>query len=62
MIIDVTWSGISEIELLSKKTNVPYIRLDVSLNPFLILLDEYLDLRNSTDVVLIFDDVTCKWN
>ncbi|XP_045462047.1 ionotropic receptor 25a [Harmonia axyridis] len=58
LILDITWSGMSNIEALSKKLNVPYLRLDLSLNPFLVLLDEYLDFRNSTDVVLIFEDKT----
>ncbi|XP_044745802.1 ionotropic receptor 25a [Coccinella septempunctata] len=58
LIIDVTWSGISEVGVLAKKLYVPYLRLDLSISPFLVSLDEYLDYRNSTDVVLIFDDAS----
>ncbi|KAL3274820.1 hypothetical protein HHI36_019603 [Cryptolaemus montrouzieri] len=58
IIIDVTWTGMDAVEELSMKIQLPYIRLDLTISPFLTLLDEYLDFRNSTDVLIIFDDAS----
>lgn len=41
--------------------NVPYVRIDLSIGPFLKVLDKYLDERNCTDVALIFDDPVRKY-
>ncbi|KAJ8982868.1 hypothetical protein NQ317_006418 [Molorchus minor] len=56
MMLDLTWSSNDLITDLSLEIGIPYVKVDVSISPFLILLDKYLDLRNSTDVTLIFDD------
>ncbi|KAG5868015.1 hypothetical protein JTB14_037908 [Gonioctena quinquepunctata] len=58
MILDVTWSGRDAARALSLEKSVPYVRIDMSMSPFLKLLERYLDFRNSTDVVLIFDDAS----
>lgn len=59
-IIDITWSGNEEAQKIVNDMNVPYFKLDISMSPFLILLDAFLDFRNSTDVSLIFDDPGSK--
>nr|QBB73019.1 ionotropic receptor [Protaetia brevitarsis] len=56
ILIDITWTGSDDVNEICKDMNVPYIRIDVSISPFLKLLDKYLDERNCTDVALIFDD------
>ncbi|KAF5281024.1 hypothetical protein FQA39_LY05229 [Lamprigera yunnana] len=56
VIIDVTWTGNEQVKSVSDELYVPYLRVDLSISPVLDLLDKYLTLRNSSDVVVIFDD------
>ncbi|XP_057657197.1 uncharacterized protein LOC130894392 isoform X2 [Diorhabda carinulata] len=56
LVLDISWFEDEEIRSLLLEAGVPYIKLDVSLAPFLNLLDGYLDLRNATDVTFIFED------
>lgn len=59
-VIDVTWIGNEEAHNITTYLNVPYIRIDLSISSTLSLLDKYLNLRNFTDVVVIFEDSRCK--
>ena len=56
LIIDLTWSGNEEAEKVAVETGIPYVKIDVSISPSLLLLDKFLEYRNSTDVTLIFDN------
>nr|AVH87289.1 ionotropic receptor 1 [Holotrichia parallela] len=56
LVIDVTWISSKHISELAKEMNVPYLKVDISMSPFLDILDKYLDQRNCTDVALIFSD------
>lgn len=58
--MDITWLGNEEVQGIIKDVNIPYIRIDLSISPFLKLLDKYLDQRNCTDVALIFNNPTRK--
>ncbi|XP_066148112.1 ionotropic receptor 25a [Euwallacea fornicatus] len=55
LILDFTWSGNEVVQDLVNNMSLPYLHIDVSIAPFLILLDSYLDSRNSTDILIIFD-------
>nr|WJJ63357.1 ionotropic receptor 8a [Pachyrhinus yasumatsui] len=55
LLMDFTWSGNEMAEQIVNNMSIPYIHVDVSIAPYLVLLDAYLDSRNSTDVLLIFD-------
>ncbi|KAJ8936674.1 hypothetical protein NQ318_023141 [Aromia moschata] len=55
IMVDVTWSSSDAAKTLSEDVGIPYIKIDASISPVLKFLDKYLDLRNSTDVSLIFD-------
>ncbi|XP_066256016.1 ionotropic receptor 25a [Euwallacea similis] len=55
LILDFTWSGNEVVQDLVSNMSLPYIHIDVSIAAFLILLDSYLDNRNSTDILIIFD-------
>nr|CAH7732582.1 unnamed protein product [Callosobruchus chinensis] len=54
--LDLTWGGNEEAKELSNTLSLPYIRIDVSISPFLEFLDKFLDVRNATDVALVFSD------
>ncbi|KAJ8965569.1 hypothetical protein NQ314_004028 [Rhamnusium bicolor] len=56
IILDITCSPGETARSLSMDVGIPYIKVDVSISPFLLFLDKYLDFRNSTDVSLIFDN------
>ncbi|RZC33968.1 glutamate receptor ionotropic, kainate 2, partial [Asbolus verrucosus] len=43
-------------EKVAADVGIMYLQVDVSISPSLMLLDKYLEFRNSTDVTLIFDD------
>lgn len=60
LILDFTWSGNEAAQELVNNMSLPYLHIDVSIAPFLVLLDSYLDSRNSTDVLVIFDKEDCK--
>lgn len=62
LILDFTWSGNEMAQELVKNMSLPYLHVDVSISPFLVLLDSYLDSRNSTDVLVIFDKEECKFS
>uniref|UniRef100_A0AAR5QC85 Ionotropic receptor 8a n=1 Tax=Dendroctonus ponderosae TaxID=77166 RepID=A0AAR5QC85_DENPD len=55
LILDFAWSGTEVAQDLTSNMSLPYLHVDVSVAPFLVLLDSYLDSRNSTDVVVVFD-------
>ncbi|XP_060520589.1 ionotropic receptor 25a [Cylas formicarius] len=55
LILDLTWTGNDPAFHLSNNMSIPYIQSDVSIGPFLELLDAYLDARKATDVLVIFD-------
>lgn len=55
-VIDLTWSGAEKIAEFMRESRIPYERIDVSISPILTLLDKFLDLRQASDVALIFDD------
>ncbi|KAF2897577.1 hypothetical protein ILUMI_08598, partial [Ignelater luminosus] len=55
-VVDVTWLGNEGAQSITANLNVPYIRIDLSISPALNLLDKYLNLRNITDVVVIFEN------
>ncbi|XP_030750371.1 ionotropic receptor 25a [Sitophilus oryzae] len=54
-LLDFTWSGTETALEIANDINIPYIHVDISIAPFLIFLDAYLDSRNSTDVLVVFD-------
>ncbi|XP_023311227.1 ionotropic receptor 25a [Anoplophora glabripennis] len=56
LILDITWSSNDVARNLASDVGIPYVEVDVSISPALLLLDKYLDFRNSTDVSLIFDN------
>ncbi|CAG9763323.1 unnamed protein product [Ceutorhynchus assimilis] len=56
LILDFTWSGNEVMQELADNRSYPYLHIDVSVAPFLMLLDSYLDKRNSSDILAIFDD------
>lgn len=60
LLLDISWSGNELVKELAAVMNVPYIQLDVSISPWLLLLDKYLQVRNASDVVLIFDSPQSK--
>lgn len=61
LILDFAWSGNEVAQDLTSNLSLPYLHVDVSVAPFLLLLDSYLDSRNSTDVVVIFDKEECEF-
>lgn len=56
IMIDLTWTGNEQAEKVALETGIPYIKIDISISPALLLLDKFLEFRNSTDVTLIFDN------
>lgn len=60
LLLDFTWSGNEDAQDLADNMSLPYLHVDVSIGPFLVLLDSYLDSRNSTDILIIFDKEECK--
>ncbi|KAF7269745.1 hypothetical protein GWI33_017263 [Rhynchophorus ferrugineus] len=54
-LVDFTWSGTETAKELANDVNIPYIHADISISPYLLFLDSYLDRRNSTDVLIVFD-------
>ncbi|KAF5290625.1 hypothetical protein FQR65_LT01915 [Abscondita terminalis] len=56
IVIDATWVGNEQSKKICEELHAPYFRLDLSISPFLDLLDKYLNLMNSSDVVVIFDN------
>ncbi|KAL1516519.1 hypothetical protein ABEB36_000426 [Hypothenemus hampei] len=55
LILDFSWTGSEVAQEMVANLSLPYLHADVSIAPFLTLLDAYLDKRNSTDVLVIFD-------
>lgn len=60
MVLDISWYGSEAAKEAAEDMNLPYVRADLSISPFLRFLDKFLDYRNSSDVVIIFDDAKCK--
>ncbi|CAG9859593.1 unnamed protein product [Phyllotreta striolata] len=56
IVLDITWGKQEEAEQLFSSIGIPYVKIDVAITPYLDLLDSYLDLRNATDITLIFED------
>lgn len=59
--LDMSWYGSDFAKNAANDLNLPYVRVDVSISPFLKFLEKYLDYRNSSDVVIVFDDSQCKF-
>lgn len=60
IIIDVTYYDNEYVNNVTKCLNIPYVKIDVSIGPILQFLDAILDVRNVTDVAIIFDENSCK--
>ncbi|XP_050513075.1 ionotropic receptor 25a [Diabrotica virgifera virgifera] len=56
LVVDISWSENKQTKDTFVNATVPYTKIDVSIKPFLDLLDQYLTLRNSSDVTIIFED------
>ncbi|XP_044270028.1 ionotropic receptor 25a [Tribolium madens] len=56
IIIDLTWTGNEQAEKVALDVGILYVKIDISISPALLLLDKFLEYRNSTDVTLIFDN------
>ncbi|XP_026471820.1 uncharacterized protein LOC113376108 [Ctenocephalides felis] len=54
--LDLTWTGWHQAHVMSDQAGVPYYRADISLQPFVRVLDDYLMERSGSDAALIFQD------
>lgn len=54
--LDLTWTGWYQAHVMSDQAGVPYYRADISLQPFVRVLDDYLMERSASDAALIFQD------
>lgn len=59
-VIDIRWGNKKLPSNFSEMLGVPYIKLDLSISYVLRFLEAFLEYRNSTDVLLIFDGSKCK--
>lgn len=41
-------------------TQIPYVKIDLSISPSLNLLDKFLEFRTFSDIAIIFGDTNCK--
>lgn len=60
IIVDVTYYRNEFVNNVTNNLNIPYVKIDVSIGPILQFLDALLDIRNCTDVAIIFDKYFCK--
>ncbi|CAH1115801.1 unnamed protein product [Psylliodes chrysocephalus] len=56
IILDISWGKQEEAEPIFSNIGIPYYKIDVAITAHLDLLDQYLDIRNASDVTMIFDD------
>lgn len=58
IVLDLTWQNPNWIKLYqtSQLASLPYFKLDITIGPTLRILDDYLKLRNATDVTVILKD------
>nr|XP_023029499.1 ionotropic receptor 25a [Leptinotarsa decemlineata] len=58
LIVDLTWTGNELARALSRDKGLFYVRIDLSISPFLDILRKYMEMRNATDVTIILGDST----
>lgn len=56
IIIDITWSSPDEIMNIIEITNINYFHVDISIKSYISVLTKYLQVRQATDVVIIFQN------
>ncbi|KAL0280963.1 UNVERIFIED_CONTAM: hypothetical protein PYX00_002104 [Menopon gallinae] len=55
-ILDLTWSGWFRGKELAQSVGIPFLRVDVTISPFVKIFNDFLTFRNGTDAALIFEN------
>lgn len=55
-IVDVSYGNQEELKEIANTFGISYIKIDIGISPALKLLDAYLELRNSSDVAILFEN------
>lgn len=55
--MDVSDSSSEALKQFTEENGLLYSKIEIGIIPALRLFDKYLDLRNSTDTVIIFEDI-----
>lgn len=56
IVIDVTYTGQTEIKNITSAMHIPYFRFDYSIQSFILYMEKYLAARYGTDIVFIFQN------
>lgn len=62
MVVDVTYSGQTEIKNITDKAQIPYLHFDYSIQSFIFYMEKYMTARYGTDIVFIFQNELRKFS